>query len=1156
MVSSWILLLVSIGYAALLFGVAWWGDRRPMYPDRPWLRPVVYSLALAVYCSSWTFYGAVGSAVRNGLGYLPIYLGPLLLLLFGWRIIERLALIARSENTVSIADFISSRYGRSRRLAALVTVIALIGVVPYLALQYKAVAMSLSVLSGDGGDSAHGFFSDPALYVALLMALFAALFGTRQVDATEHHHGMMLAISLESVVKLVAMIAVGVFAYLWLGDNAFRVTNSARTLFENAPPVGFIAQTLLGFLAIVCLPRQFHVAVVECSDVGDIRKARWLFGGYLVLFSLMVVPVAAAGASLFGGTSVADDSYVLALPLAEGRTALAIIAYVGGFSAATGMVIVASIALATMVSNDLIMPVLLRRGWAEHHAEADVASRVLWIRRVAILLLALTAYSYYRSSSNDSTLASYGLMAFAAVAQFAPGLIGGLYWRGASRRGVEAGMVLGFATWIYTLLLPTMTQAGWFGMAWLHDGPFGIQWLRPQQLFGLSGWDTLTHGTFWSLLVNTGTMMIVSARSRPGVDERLRAAPFLDPYAQRPALVAGEWPGSVRVGDLRTLAERVVGERHARRAFAEQAQLLERELQPNAPADRAWVQFTERLLAAAIGAASARIVLTSVLRGSGMELGEVVAVLDQAGQELRFNREILSTTLENISAGVSVVDPDMRLVAWNRRYQQMFGYPDGMLYVGRPVADLIRYNAERGELGEGDVDAQIDKRIRYMRAGSPHIFERVRADGQVIEMRGQPLPGGGYVTSYNDITDFKRAEALLLETNETLEQRVAERSEAAEHAQQSRTRFLAAISHDVLQPLNAARLFVSALRDSEQGDDAQAQERKHLSERVDASLRAAEELLDGLLDVSRLDAGGLHAQISDFDVGELLRELAAQYAPVAAGRGLQLRVHARAVPVRSDRRLLRRVLQNFLANALRYTREGRIVIGMRVRGDRVALQVWDTGPGIPENHMRQIYDEFHRYQQPFDWGERGLGLGLSICQRISRLLQHELDARSRVDHGSMFSIVVPRGSQLSERRASARRGTLASDSLAGLRVLCVDNDREIIDGMQALLGRWQVDVITATTVDEALQKIAEGPSVMLVDYHLHDRLDGLATLDALRAASPGPIAGALLTADGRDELKREARERGYRLLTKPVKPASLRAFLAAHHVPLQLPALD
>lgn len=1142
MISSWILLLVSVAYAALLFGVAWWGDRRPMYPDRPWLRPVVYSLALAVYCSSWTFYGAVGSAVRNGIGYLPIYLGPLLLLLFGWRIIERLALIARSENTVSIADFISSRYGRSRHLAALVTVIALIGVVPYLALQYKAVAMSLSVLTGQSGGASHGFFSDPALYVALLMALFAALFGTRQVDATEHHHGMMLAIALESMVKLVAMIAIGLFAYLWLDDRAINVTESARTLFENAPPVGFIAQSLLGFLAIVCLPRQFHVAVVECSDVGDIRKARWLFGAYLVLFSAMVIPVAAAGVAAFGsGSQVADDSYVLALPLSDGSKALALIAYVGGFSAATGMVIVASIALATMVSNDLVMPVLLRRGWAEHHAEADVASRVLWIRRLAILLLALTAYSYYRGSSNDSTLASYGLMAFAAVAQFAPGLIGGLYWRGASRRGVEAGMLLGFGTWIYTLLLPTMTQAGWFHPDWVATGPFGIAWLRPHQLFGLSGWDALTHGTFWSLLINTGAMMVVSARWRPGVDDRLRAAPFLDPYAQRPALAAGEWPGSVRVGDLQTLAERVVGERHARRAFAEQAQSLGREVQPHVTADRAWVQFTERLLAAAIGAASARIVLTSVLRGSGMELGEVVAVLDQAGQELRFNREILSTTLENIAAGVSVVDPQMRLVAWNRSYQVMFGYPDGMLYVGRPVADLIRYNAEKGELGDGDVDVQIGRRIAYMRAGSPHVFERVLSDGQIIEMRGQALPGGGYVTSYNDITDFKRAELALREANETLEQRVAERSQAAEAAQQSKTRFLAAISHDVLQPLNAARLFASALRDGEH-DESQ----RHLAERVDASLRAAEELLDGLLDVSRLDAGGLRVEIVDFDAGELLRELAAQYAPIAAGRGLDLRVHAPRLAVRTDRRLLRRVLQNFLANALRYTRQGRIVIGLRARGDKVSLQVWDSGPGIPENHMRQIYEEFHRYQQPFDWGERGLGLGLSICQRISRLLGHHLDARSVVDRGSMFSIEVPRAASAALRAAPVRRAH-ALDSLAGLTVLCVDNDHEILEGMRALLGRWQVQVLTALTVDQALEQVAQAPTVMLVDYHLHDRLDGLDTLDALRAASPGPIAGALLTADGRDELKQRARDRGYRLLTKPVKPASLRAFLAAHY---------
>jgi len=590
----------------------------------------------------------------------------------------------------------------------------------------------------------------------------------------------------------------------------------------------------------------------------------------------------------------------------------------------------------------------------------------------------------------------------------------------------------------------------------------------------------------------------------------------------------------------------VVGDRHARRSFFEQAQSMDRELQASAPADRAWVQFTERLLAASIGAASARLLLTSLLRGSGMDLGEVVAVLDEAGQELRFNREILSTTLENISAGVSVVDPDMRLTAWNRRYQQMFGYPDGMLYVGRPVADLIRYNAERGELGEGDIELQINRRIGYMRAGSPHIFERTRSDGKVIEMRGQALPGGGYVTSYNDITDYKHAERALLEANETLEQRVAERSHEAEMAQQSKTRFLAAISHDVLQPLNAARLFASALRESHHNNE----EQRHLAERVDASLRAAEELLDGLLDVSRLDAGGLHPVIGDFDVSLLMRELAAQYSPVAAGRGLRMDLFARSAWVRSDRRLLRRVLQNFLANALRYTRQGRIVLAVRHRGPEVELQVWDTGPGIPEHHMQQIFDEFHRYQQPFDWGEQGLGLGLSICQRISRLLDHRLNARSRVGSGSMFSILLPlvAAPQLPAAASSpAPSPVTRADSLAGMRVLCVDNDQEILDGMRALLGRWQVQVITASTVDQALEKVVERPDVMLVDYHLHDRLDGLDTLVALGQKAGRAIPGALLTADGRDELKRMARDRGYRLLTKPIKPASLRAFLAAFH---------
>lgn len=1157
MIQGWVLLLVSMGYVGVLFAVAYLGDLRGATPRWRWARPLIYSMALAVYCSSWTFYGAVGTAARTGLGFLPIYFGPLLMLMFGWRILERLVLISGEHRIVSIADFLSSRYGRAPGLAALVAVVAVIAAVPYIALQFKAVAMSVEVLA-PGSDDA--LFADPALYVALLLAMFAILFGTRQIDATEHHRGMVLALALESLVKLFAFVAIGVFALLHLPGTASlgeRVTEAARVVTAPGLPTGFVAQTLIAFAAIICLPRQFHVAVVECQDPADIRSARWLFGAYLVVFSLFVVPITLAGQSLLAGSEASPDTYVLALPLALDREWLALLAYIGGFSAATGMVIVSSVALATMVSNDLVMPLLLRNDVLAESGSID--RQVLWVRRATILAVALMAYAYHRgAAAAGDSLAQHGLLAFVAVAQFAPALIGGLYWRGASRPGAFAGLLLGALTWAYTLLLPALTQSSDIGADWIAHGPFALSWLRPQQLFGLSGWDPLTHGVFWSLLFNVGALFLVSARRRPRLQEQLLATTYLDPYAQRSPLGPGGWAGSIRSGDLLALAERILGERHARRAFDDYAQSHGGNWQPEQLADRALMQFTERLLASAIGAASARLTLTSALRGSGMELGEVVSLLDEASQELRFNRQVLSTTLENISQGVSVVDADMHLLAWNRRYQEMLGYPDGMLYVGRPIAELIRWNAERAELSIADpsiiddIDEQVRRRIGHLRAGQPYVYERVRGNGQVVEMRGQPLPGGGYVTSFSDITDYKRAEQALRDINETLEQRVELRTREAEAAQQSKTRFLAAVSHDVLQPLNAARLFASALRETTDAD-----ERTHLAERVDTALRAAEDLLDGLLDVSRLDAGALQPDIAHFDVAELLQELAEQYAPSAAGRGLAVRVHARAGTfVRSDRRLLRRAVQNFFANALRYTREGGVLLGLRHRGDQIEIQVWDTGPGIPAHHLTQIFEEFRR----FDSGamkrggfgdERGLGLGLSICQRIARMLDHPLRVRSRVGRGSMFSIRVPVG--VATRQPVLREITSAPDVLAGLRVLCVDNDPEILDGMRALLSRWKAVALTASTVEEALAHIdssdpASLPDVALVDYHLHDRLDGLGVIAELRRCAKRDIPAALLTGDGSDTLKHAAREYGCAVLTKPVKPASLRAFLAARGV--------
>ncbi|MGY0557434.1 hybrid sensor histidine kinase/response regulator [Lysobacter sp. A421] len=1146
MIPGWVLLLVSVGYVGMLFGVAYYGDQREAMPKHRWVRPAVYSLALAVYCSSWTFYGAVGTAARTGLGFLPIYLGPLLLLLFGWRLLERLVLISDEQRITSIADFLSSRYGRAPGLAALVSLLALIAAIPYVALQFKAVADSIEVLAGVPDNTS--LLADPALYIALLLAVFSILFGTRRIDATEHHHGMVLAVALESLVKLVAFIAVGIFALMHLpgvGGLGERIVQAADTVTRPGLPAGFVAQTLLAFTALICLPRQFHVAVVECQNVGDLRVARWFFGGYLILISLMIVPISLAGQAVLGDSGVSPDTYVLALPLAMDQSLLALMVYIGGFSAATGMVIVTSVALATMVSNDLIMPALLRTG-ALSRTGPGIEKRVLWVRRATIIGLALMAYAYARGSG-DGSLAQHGLLAFAAVAQFAPALIGGLYWRGASRTGALAGIAAGASVWFYTLLLPSLATGGWIASDWVDVGPFGIAWLQPEQLFGLVGWDSLTHGVFWSLLLNTSAFVYVSAHQRPRLQEQLRAAPFLDPYRQRPPLGPGGWAGNVRGGDLLALAERIVGGRHARRSFQDYAGRQGQPWNPEQLADRALAQFTERLLAAAIGAASARLTLTSALRGSGMELGEVVALLDEANQELRFNRQVLATTLENISQGVSVVDAELCLVAWNRRYQEMFDYPQGMLYVGRPVADLLHWNAERGEMGPGDTETQVQRRIEHLGVGAPHVSERVRANGQVIELRGRPLDGGGYVTSYSDITDYKRVERALRESNETLEQRVEQRTREAEDAQQSRTRFLAAVSHDLLQPLNAARLFTSALRESDE-----SVEQGRLAERVDASLRAAEDLLDGLLDISRLDAGALRPEIADFDVNELLRELAAQHSPIAASRGLQLRVRAPAAPlmVRTDRRLLRRALQNFLANALRYTRDGGVLIAARVREGAVELQVWDTGPGVSPHHLGQIFDEFRRFDHP-GRGERGLGLGLSICQRIARTLDHPLGVRSRVGAGSVFSITVPFGrARFPDVPAPAPRTEGITDSLTGLRVLCIDNDREILEGMRALLTRWHVVSLTAATVDEAIAVLealpaGEAPDVALVDYHLHDRLDGLGIIDLLRERLGPGLPAALLTGDGSDALKHAAREHHCLVLTKPIKPASLRAFLAA-----------
>jgi Na+/proline symporter/signal transduction histidine kinase/ActR/RegA family two-component response regulator len=1151
MFSGFTLIAVCVAYLGVLFLVAWAGDRRPLYPTHHWLRPQVYALALAVYCTSWTFYGAVGSAATSGINYLAIYLGPALLFIAFGGLFRRVVTITHDRNITSIADFIASRYGKSQHLAALVTLIALTAAVPYVALQFKAVAMSLEVMAGTTHVGGGAWIADGTLYVALVLALFAILFGTRVVDVTEHHHGLMLAIALESLVKLLAFVAVGLFAWMLLRDAPPPLPGRALPIDGNDMlTLAFLSQALLAFTAALCLPRQFQVGAVECENVADVRIARWAFPGYLALFSLLVVPIASAGLAL-APADVHPDRYVLWLPLSQGAELLALFAFLGGFSAATGMIIVESVALATMVSNELVMPTLSRVRGIRLAQRGDLSRLVLWIRRFAILGLMLAAFAYYRMSDAFPNLASVGLLAFVAVAQFMPAIVAGLYVRNASAAGAKAGLLAGFGVWLYALFLPTLAGIGLLPAAWLVEGPFGLVWLRPHALFGLDALDPVTHGTLWSLLANITAFALVSRWRRPSVSERFRARAFLVPGSAPPSPDT-RLAGRASVGDLLDLAARILGDEAALRSLEEYARASGRRLPREATADRGLLQHVERVLAGAIGASSARLVLTSALRGSGMELDEVAALLDEASQELRFSRGLLASTFEHMAQGLSVVDREQRLVAWNRRYAELFEYPTELLYVGRPVADLIRYNAERGLLGAGEVDDLVQRRVWHLRMGRPHVFLRERPDRRVIESRGTPLPDGGYLMTFTDVTDYKRVEHELRDATERLEHRVAERTRelstalgaqkvaqlAAEAANQSKTRFVAAASHDLLQPLNAARLFASALR-GRPGIDPEVEA---LGERIDTALRAAEELLDGLLDISRLDAGAQRVQVEVFPLAEVFDTLRAQFAGLAAARGLSLRMRGRPLHVRSDRRLLRRVLQNLVSNALRYTQSGGVLLAARRRGGFLRIEVWDSGPGIASEHQQRIFEEFQRLDQASPWGEKGLGLGLSICERIARLLGHRLSLRSRPGSGSCFAIEVPLGD--ARHATPAVAAPAAAASLPPMRVLCLDNDRDILDGMRLLLARWGVEVVAATTVDEALARVRErAPDAILADYHLHDRVEGLDALDELRAVVDVP--GALITADATDTLAAQARERGYALLRKPVKPAALRALLAA-----------
>ncbi len=680
MLTGPVIVIASFLYVGLLFAIAYYGDKRADAGRSIIANPYIYALSLAVYCTSWTFYGSVGRAATSGIGFLPIYLGPTLMAILWWYVLLKMIRISKANRITSIADFVASRYGKSQLLGGLVTIIAVIGIIPYISLQLKAVSNSFSIIlkypatATADSQTAIPLLADNTFYIALLLAAFTILFGTRHLDTSERHEGLVAAIAFESLVKLLAFIAVGLFVtfvlYDGFGDIFVRASeypHLAKLLDFGGSSVNYTtwaSLTFVSMMAIMFLPRQFQIAVVENVDERHLNKAAWLFPLYLLAINAFVLPIAFAGLMNFPAGNVDADTFVLTLPIAQQQPWLTFFVFIGGLSAATGMVIVETIALSTMVCNNLAMPLLLRMNVLHLHERADLSSLIVGIRRGAIVGVLLLGYAYFRLAGEAYALVSIGLISFAAVAQFAPAILGGMYWKNATRLGAICGLSAGFVVWGYTLLLPSFAKSGWLPLTFVENGLFGLEFLKPLELFGLNGLDDITHCLFWSMLFNIGAYAGVSLLTAPTLAEQIQANLFVDAHRESSLRRSESLRRDASITELISLVGRFLGQRRAQEAFAAYAKAHGVRSARESGTDADMIHFAETLLAGAIGAGSARVVVASIVQEEPLGIDKVMDILDEASQVLAYSRQ-----LEQKSRELEIATAELRSA--NQRLQEL-----------------------------------------------------------------------------------------------------------------------------------------------------------------------------------------------------------------------------------------------------------------------------------------------------------------------------------------------------------------------------------------------------------------------------------------------------------------------------------------------------